>query len=178
MQIRTTNRGATGLSGITTLFDVVTDSGNVGTAETDIHSYTVPANKLANNNDKIVAEYVVSLTNLSTLAQQIRVYAYGTLVFDSAALAVSIASVVLRVRVLVQRISSSSLKVSADMISSGLGVGSTGMCAVQSATISPGSLNLGTQTGILKITGQSTGIGAASTQVVLKHAAGEYKLGV
>jgi len=39
------------------LFDNYTTVGNVGATETDLATYTIPANRLANNGEKIVAEY-------------------------------------------------------------------------------------------------------------------------
>ena len=80
-----------GLGG--TIKDFITDVANTNvTTEQDIYTYTTLANTLAMNGDKIDAEYGLQLTSTGGLTKQLRAYFGGTLIFDSGALSLSVAT--------------------------------------------------------------------------------------
>lgn len=69
---------------VTVLFDHYTDAPNAGSsAETDLYSDTVPANKFTADGQAIKAEYTVLLTSTDTFYNQVRAYFAGTLVLDT-----------------------------------------------------------------------------------------------
>lgn len=62
-----------------TLFSSTTTSGNVLAAETDLHTFTIPANTFANNGYSVRARYAGSILNSSNV---IKVYFGGTVIFE------------------------------------------------------------------------------------------------
>ena len=70
------------------IFDFKADSSNSGSTETDAYTYTIPANALAVDGDKISFTYTVNLTDLTSTAQ-IKVVAYTNTIGNTGALTVS-----------------------------------------------------------------------------------------
>lgn len=157
--------GPAGPASLIELFNSTTDVSNATTTETDLHTFTVPAGRYGADNEKIIAEYHGTFAGLATATQRLRVYLYGSLAFDSGALAITLASV-WTVRVWTQRVSSSSVKCDIELSTNGLS-------AIKATyTLAGATLS---NSGILKITGQNAGVGAASGNMVLKMAQGEWK---
>jgi hypothetical protein len=63
------------------LFDHYTDATTTGTSEQTLYTYTLPANTLANNGDKVSFEYTVSMIN-ATNEKFIRLTFGGTNIFS------------------------------------------------------------------------------------------------
>ena len=139
------------------LFDHYTDAGNVSTSETDLYADTIAANQLSTNGDKLEGRYTVTLNvGAMTQAEQIRVYWDGNLIWDTGANTMSQTDQV--------DISFILIRESATIL----------RCQVTSFILSVSYFPIYTKltsqdfttTNILKITGQSTGIGAASNDIV------------
>lgn len=64
------------------IWDSWTDAQNTGTSETDLYSYTTPANTLANNGEKIEFKYKASITDGATTSS-FKIYFGGSLINTS-----------------------------------------------------------------------------------------------
>jgi len=153
----------------TPLFNHYADAGNSGTSETDLYADTIPAATLDTNGKKIEATVAGSFVLSATATRQLKVKfgASGseTTIFDSGLLSVSIAtdfdldimiiresSTVVRCRVLASTTSASAIPYVTITRITGL--------TLSSATV-------------LKVTGQSAGVGAATNDIIAKIGTGE-----
>lgn len=150
-----------------TIFDAFADAGNSTTTETDLHTYTTPASTLSENGGKITAVYGGTFVSSATATRQMKVYFGGTAIFDSGALTIS-ATASWDIKVTVIRVSSTVVRYSVVM--------STQNAALASY-VSIGELTglTLTNTNIIKVTGQAAGVGAATNDIVLKLATGDWK---
>lgn len=137
------------------------DVGSVGTGETDLYSNTIAGGTLSTAGSVLFAEYGGTLVN-STSTKEIRVYFGGTVIFDTGALSVSAAGdwVV-------------------EVVIVGEGSGAV-RCAVAANLTGPSTgayanylritgLSLGSGQ-VLKVTGQSGGVGSANNDIVASEA--------
>lgn len=143
------------------LFDHYTDAGNVGTGEDDLYSDTIAAGQLAIDGQKIVATYQGIFSGAAASTQDLRVYFGGTLIYDSGALSIGVATDSWTAYVTIIRESSSVVRCAVSI-------------STDFATLFPYSkytritgLTLAS-TQILKITGEAAGVGAANDQIVSK----------
>ena len=140
------------------LIDHYADAGNTGTAETDLYSDTLAANILGRNGDKIHAEYDLALLGATTTTPQAKIYFAGTAIYDSGALTLSAAgSLILNVEII--RDSATSVRYAVRASASN----ATGLLAAKCGKLTGLTLSA---TAILKITGTSTGGGAATNDLV------------
>lgn len=142
------------------IVDHYIDVGNSGTAETDLYSDTVTGNSFNSNGDKLRAEYGGTFVLSATATRRIKLYFAGTAIFDSGALAITIASS-WTVDATIARVSASVIRYKIGLATQGAAV--TGYTSVGELT----GLTLSNDN-ILKITGTSAGIGAASNDIVAK----------
>lgn len=143
-----------------------TDAGNTSTTETDLYSYTTPANLFDVNGHKIEARYAGSFVN-STSTKQLKAYFGGTAIFDSGALTTTAASA-WDVSIMCIRVSSTVVRCTTTMSDSGVAT------MAQSQYTEVTGLTL-TGTNILKITGTAAGAGAATNDIVAKLGNVEFK---
>lgn len=126
------------------------------TTETDLYTYTTPANSLNVNGDKIVAEYAVQIKATGGTTKQIRGYFAGALVFDTAAMSVSTATD-MNIVITVIRDSATTVRVTARS-------GATGTSAAQLTKITKLTGLTLSATNIVKITA-TVGTGAVAGDV-------------
>lgn len=88
--------------------DFYTDAGNVGTGETDLYSYTTPANTFANDGEKVTVEYGVSYVT-PTVSKTVKIYFAGTEIYSGGA--VTTTYILRKVTVTIVRLSSSSVRI-------------------------------------------------------------------
>lgn len=150
-----------------TIFDAFADAGNSTTTETDLHTYTTPASTLAENGGKVTANYAGTFVSSATATRQMKVYFGGTAIFDSGTLTIS-ASAAWDVKVTIIRVSSTVVRYTVAMNTQNAAL------AAYTAVGELTGLTL-TNTNIIKITGQAAGVGAATNDIVLKLATGEWK---
>lgn len=147
------------------IFDVIADVGNTSTTETDLFSMTTPANFLTTDKQKIDFKFSGIYVG-STSSKAIQVYFGGTSIFTSGALAISSNSV-WEVRGWIIRTSSSTARCFVTLSTPGLSVtlydGYTALTGLDFTT-----------TNIFKITGQASSVGAATNDIVLKMATGNW----
>jgi len=154
-----------GLGG--TIFDAFADAGNSTTTETDLHTYTTPANTLEANGAKISSNYAGTFVSSATATRQMKVYFGGTAIFDSGTLTIS-ASAAWDVKVNIIRVSSTVVRYTVCMNTQNAALAAyTAVGELTGLTLS--------NTNIIKITGQAAGVGAATNDIVLKLATGEWK---
>lgn len=150
------------------IFDFFADVNNSGTAETDLYTSTLAASTLNADGGKVTATYQGIFTGAAAATQQLKVYFGGTVIYDSGALSIGVATNNWTVNVACIRVNSSTVR-----------------CAVwvnsDFATLFPYSkyvevtgLTL-TNTQILKITGTAAGAGGASNQITAKLGYVEWK---
>jgi hypothetical protein len=142
---------------INSLFDHYADAGSVGTGETDLYSDSVAGGTLANNGDKIQANYGCTLAN-STSTKRVRLYFAGTAIFDTGALTISGSSEIV-IDALLMQDSSTSIRYAIKATTTGASTG--GYASVGKLT----GLTL-SGANILKITGQSGGVGSANNDIL------------
>lgn len=135
------------------------DAGNTTTTETDIYNYSLPANTLDVNGQKIEAKYGGTFVN-STSTKQLKVKFDGTTIFDSGALTIS-ASSSWDMEVTGIRVSATVIRFTVKMNTSGASLSS--YAQYTSVTVA----NF-TSTRILKLTGQAAGVGAATNDIVAR----------
>lgn len=143
-----------------TLFDHYTNVGNSGTSETDLYPDTLAAGQLANNGDKIEAQYGGSFVSSGTATRQVKLYFGGTMIFDTGALSLSLSSA-WTVYATFIRVSASVVRYMVSLATQG--ASSSSYTAVGELT----GLTLG-NTQVVKLTGTAAGIGAASDDIVAK----------
>jgi len=154
-----------GLGG--SIFEAYADAGNSTTTETDLHTYTTPASTLEANGAKIMSQYAGTFVSSGTATRQMKVYFGGTAIFDSGTLTIS-ASAAWDVKVTIIRVSSTVVRYSVAMNTQGAALAAyTSVGELTGLTLS--------NTNIIKITGQAAGVGAATNDIVLKLANGEWK---
>lgn len=144
------------------LFDHFADVGNVGTGEDDLYSDTIAAAQLANNGEKLVAHYGGVFVGAALSTQELRIYFGGTLIYDSGALSIGVATNNWTVNLVIIRESSTVVRCNVAL-------------STDFGTLFPYSkytritgLTL-TNTNILKITGEAAGAGAANNQIVVSE---------
>ena len=151
-----------------TIFDHYADANNGTTVETDLYSDTLPASILNVNGDKISAYYGGIFTGAAAATQQLKIYFGGTLIYDSGALSIGVATNYWTAQVECIRVSSSVVRCNVSVSS-------------DFATLFPYSkytevtgLTL-TNTQIIKCTGQAAGAGGASNQITAKQGSVDWK---
>lgn len=147
-----------GLGGV--IFDNSVDAGNVTTGETDLYSYTMPASTLASNGEKIQAEYGGIFVSSATATRDIKLYFAGTAIFDTGTLTLSLSSAWC-LYVTIIRVSASVIRYSISLTTEGAAL------AAYTAVGELTGLTLN-NTNILKITGQASGVGAATGDITAK----------
>lgn len=145
------------------------DAGNTTTAETDLYSYTSPANLLDLNGNKLMAKYGGIFVN-STSTKQLKVYFAGTAIFDSTALTTTATSY-WNLDVMIIRVSSTVIRATVSLIDTGIATSA----ATQYTELTGLTL---TGTNILKITGTAAGAGAATNDIVAKLGSVTYMAGI
>jgi hypothetical protein len=149
------------------LVDFTSDVGNSTTTETDIYSYTVPANVLIATGDKLSAFFSMNIVGSGTATRTIKIYFAGTVCFNSGALSLG-ANGNWQAYVELVRTSSSTARVSV-----GLQTAGATTTAYSSETDLTGSSFTGTN--ILKLTAQAGAVGAATNDITGKHGYVELK---
>ncbi len=148
------------------IFDHYADAGNTSTTETDLYSDNIPANTLYTNGDKITSEYNVNITTIvATTTQTIKIYFAGTSLIpfvvpnttntDNWTFSVTLI-----------RVSSSVVRYKV------YGVGLFVSSDVEVGELTGLTLS---NSNILKITGQSTGVGAATNDIIASSGYVEWK---
>lgn len=138
-----------------TVFDNFSDvSTTTSTSETDLYTNTLPASFFGTNGDKAFGKYSLQLTATGGLTKQVRAYFAGTLIFDSTALSISVATDYI-LNVYIIRESSSVVRVTVEA------AGGTSAMAPKYTKITGLTL---TSSQILKITG-TVGTGAVAGDI-------------
>jgi hypothetical protein len=145
------------------LFENYTDAGSVGTGETDLYSYTTPANSLEANGGRFKATYGFNLVN-SASTKQVKIYFAGTAIFDSGALTVT-AAANLTIDITIIRVSSTVVR----YIINGSGKNTSTSSFSETGELTGLTLS---NTNILKATGTAAGGAAANNDIVAKAADG------
>lgn len=135
-----------------------TSVGNSGTAETDLYTYTTEANLLGTNGDNIEWEYGGVFVSSATATRQVKLYFGWTVIFDTGALTLSLSSA-RKVDFNIVRVSNTVVRYMISLTTQGAAL------AAYTATGELTGLTL-SSTNILKITGQASGVGAASNDIV------------
>lgn len=136
------------------------DVGNVGTGEDDLYSDTIPAAQLANNGERLEAEYAGIFVSSATATRQIRFYFGGTLIFDTGALTLSL-SAAWTAYVSIVRVSASVVRCMISLTTEGAALAAyTAYTEVTGLTLA--------NTQILKVTGEAAAVGAATNDIVAK----------
>lgn len=151
-----------------TIFNHYTDSGNSTTTETDLYTDTLLGNTFYANGDKVISQYGGTYTGAAASTQRLRTYLGGTLIFDSGALSIGVATNSWNLSVTCVRESSSNVRC--------LVVYNSDFAAFNSSATYTKVTGLTlTSTQILKITGQAAGAGALSNQIVASEGYIEFK---
>lgn len=101
-----------------TIKDHYADVGSTTGGETDIYTYTTPANTISTDGDKIIATYSVNFANNAN-NKQIKVYFAGTQILDTGTLGAAYANQSWRIDVLIIRTSSTTARACASMMGAG-----------------------------------------------------------
>ncbi len=148
------------------LFDHYADVGNVGTGEDDLYSDTIAASQLANNGEKIQAQYNLTFVTSATATRQVRAYFGGTLILDTGTLTFGSTGDA-NIWVTIIRESSTVVRCMVEFTVTGLTLQPISTYTrITGLTLS--------NTNILKITGEAAGVGAATNDVVAKMASVEW----
>lgn len=140
--------------------DFIADSGNVTTGETDLYTYTTPASSLGTNGDKWKAEFGGTFASTALETLRIKLYFAGTVIFDTGALTLSLASS-WTMYVTIIRVSSTVVRYMVSLITQGAALAAyTSVGELTGLTLSA--------TNILKITGQAAGAGATTNDIIAK----------
>jgi hypothetical protein len=160
---KTSNGGAIAtVNGARTLSTATADVGNSTTVETDLFSYSVAARELANNGDRIGAQYAGTFVSSATATRQLKLKFAGTTIFDSGALTLSLSAAWDIVATLV-RVSATVVRYSVSMTTEGAALPAYTACGeLTGLTLSNAN--------ILKLTGTAAGTGAATNDIVGKMA--------
>lgn len=160
--------GGTGQASAPIKFTHTADVNNSGTSETDLYSDTLAAGQLGTNGDIVESQYGGIITSIATSTQQLRVYFAGTLIFDSGALNIGVATTFWVVYVTVIRVSSSVVRCSVTIDTSFASLSASNQYTeVTGLTLA--------NTAVLKITGTAGGVSGASNQITAKEGYVEYK---
>ena len=151
------------------LFYHAVDALNNTTSETDLYSDNLIAGQLAKDGDSIIAMYGGGFTGSATSTRRVRVYFGGSVLIDTNALSITLASE-WRVSVLIVRKNSGAIRASAVFTTE---VGSQVNVV---ATVEVGALTL-TSSQILKITGQAAGAGAETGDIFASVSTVQYVKG-
>lgn len=142
------------------LKDFYADAGNTSTTETDVFTYTTPASTLANNGEKLEAQFAGVFVSSATATRQLRVYFGGTLIFDSGALTLTLSSA-WDICVLIIRTGTTTTRAVTSMTTQGAALSAyTNEVDVTGLTLS--------STNILKLTGTAAATGAATNDILGK----------
>lgn len=144
------------------IYDHFTDT-TVGGAEADIYTDTTPANIFATNGDKIIASYNGNFVTVGTELTELKAYFAGTAIWDSTGVAPSTGTTSWRVYVELIRVSSTVVRYNVSLNTSG----ASGFVYDTSGELTGLTLS---GTNILKLTGQSSGVGSGSGDIVGKAA--------
>ena len=143
------------------VYNAFADVGNATTTQTDLDSYTVPANALNTDGEGLSGFYSINILGSATATSQFKVFFAGTAYFDSGALALA-ANGNWQIWVELVRTSSSTARISTVLQSPG--------AALTAYTNEADVTGLDfTTTNILKLTGTRAGVGAASGDILFKH---------
>ncbi len=145
-----------------TLDKKLTSTDNTSTTETDLYSYTVPANKLLNNGNSFTFDVSFTLNDVTATAD-LRFYFAGTVFGNTGALTVS-ATGAGSAHGYVQRLTSTTALASVTVISPGAST------ATFTANLDLTSLDF-TTTNIFKVTGQAGGAGGGTGDITMKPSA-------
>lgn len=163
-------------AGLTPLADHFNDVATAATNNTEetIYTDTLTAGILANNADKISAEYSGVLAQHATASRQLRVYFGGTKIFDSTALVTNVANAGFCIRSTIIRVSSSVVRCMTT-----IAIDTASFLETLPAQYLPVTGLTLANTQIIKLTALVTGTGAAAADVTGKlahvikfHAAG------
>lgn len=155
----TGNWSTPSVSSVSRLFSHFADVGNSGTSETDLYTDTISAGKLASNGDTIIAQYGGSVIGAATAAQEIKIYFGGTAIVDSGPLTINSGTKYFRADVSCVRESSTIVRCGVNLLTnSNLLTSTTLYTKITGLTLS--------NTQIIKITGQVSGAGSASNQIL------------
>lgn len=142
------------------LFDHYVDAPNSTTTETDLYADTTAAGQLTANGDKIEASYGGILVSSGTATREFKLYFGGTAIFDTGALTFSLSASWNLYATLI-RVSATVVRYMVRFDTEGTALAAyTAVGELTGLTLSG--------TNILKATGQSSGIGAASNDIVAK----------
>lgn len=144
------------------LFDHYATIGNTHTDGTvdDLYSDTIAASQLANNGEKLEAEYGGSFVTSATATREVQVFFGGTSIFDTGALTISLSSA-WTCYVSIIRVSATVIRYMVSFTTEGAALAAyTAVGELTGLTLS--------NTNILKITGQAAGVGAAASDVTAK----------
>lgn len=138
--------------------DHSTDVSNTGTTETDLYSYTTPANTLAATGEKIIAEYA-GVFNDATALSRIKVFFAGVVLLNTGALVIA-SQGSWKLQVSIIRTSASTARAIASFSS------------VSSSVVAPVETDLTgltfTTTNVIKITGTASGSGGGTGDITAK----------
>ncbi len=149
------------------LFDHFASVGNVGTGEDDLYSDTLAAGQLATNGDKIEAQYGGTFVSSATATREIKIYFGGTMIFDTGTLTLSLSSAWTAYATFI-RVSSSVIRYMVSFTTEGAAL------AAYTAVGELTGLTLA-NTQVIKITGESAGVGAATNDIVAMMGNVEFK---
>lgn len=144
------------------LFDHYADANNGTTVETDLYSDTLAAGQLAANGEKISAQYGGLFVGDATSTQRLKAYFGGSLIFDTGALGLGVATDFWDLWVTVVRESSSVVRCS-------VAITTNASVLTASATYTRITGLTLTNTQVLKITGTAAGVSGGSNQITAKE---------
>ncbi len=150
------------------ILDHFADVNNSGTTETDLYSDSTPGSILNTNGDKLSAQYAGTFTGAASASQELRAYFGGTVIFDSGALSIGVATDSWILSVTVIRDSSTSVRCFSFLVTNF----TTTAASAKYTTVTGLTL---TNPTILKITGQAAGLAGASNQITASAATIEWK---
>lgn len=138
--------------------DFITSVGNIGTGEDDLYTYTTEAGILLNNGDEIDGSFGGLFISSATATRQLKMKFAGTTIFDSGALSISTSSSWVMSYSII-RVSSTAVRYRINLSTQGASLSAyTSVGEVTGLTLS--------NTNIIKITGESAGVGSATDDVV------------
>lgn len=137
-----------------------TATGNSGTSETDLYSYTVAANKLGSNDQSLNLDFSGLVSDITT-TNQIRVYFAGTEILNTGGVTIT-GTGAWSLRALITRETSSTAIATVTF-----NIGSASVSSLVTITDLT-SLDF-TTTNIFKVTGTASGSGASSNDITGKH---------
>lgn len=135
--------------------------------EDDLFTTTLAAAQLSANGQKLNFRYVVTAVGHATATRKLKVYFGGTAIFDSTAIALAATASTLAIQGEIVRVSASVIRAMVSVVPS------TGLTALAVGALVPAAYTEVTgltlaNTQIIKLTGASAGVGAASADIVAK----------